>query len=177
MNKNNISDGYTVRRIKTAPARPLAPERQRLSSSSSGEKLRALLGYLLRAAVAFAASFGLIMFIRDAFELDRLGSPLPEDATALARYMYELSGELESGVTGLFVLLLTLGFTLFFAFMAYNKSDLCHRRGRFGHRRRDIFYCGKKPACRPAQLILLSLERRHGAAAQRRISRGRSYPI
>lgn len=145
MNKNNISDGYTVRRIKTAPARPLAPERQRLSSSSSGEKLRALLGYLLRAAVAFAASFGLIMFIRDAFELDRLGSPLPEDATALVRYMYELSGELESGVTGLFVLLLTLGFTLFFAFMAYNKATFAIGAGALGIGAGIYFIAVKSP--------------------------------
>ncbi|NLZ36942.1 MAG: transglutaminase domain-containing protein [Clostridiales bacterium] len=123
MNKNNFSSaGYTVRRIKTAPALPLAPERQRLSSSEAGDAARALLGYLLRAAVAFVASFALIMFIRDAFDLDKLGSPLPEGATALAQYMYELSGGLESGVTGLFVLLLSFAFTFFFAFMAYNKT-------------------------------------------------------
>jgi len=145
MNKNNISAGYTVRRIKTAPARPLAPEKQRLSSSSSGEKLRALLGYLLRAAVAFVASFSLIMFIRDAFDLDLLGSPLPEDATALAQYMYELSGELDSGVTGLFVLLLSLAFTLFFAFAAYNKITALIGAGVIGVGAGIYFIAVKSP--------------------------------
>ena len=144
MNKNNISAGYTVRRIKTAPARPLAPEKQRLSSSSSGEKLRALLGYLLRAAVAFVASFSLIMFIRDAVDLDLLGSPLPEDATALAQYMYELSGELDSGVTGLFVLLLSLAFTLF-RLRGVQQNHRAYRRRRYRRRSRDIFYRGEKP--------------------------------
>ena len=94
-------DLAVIRRVKKAPEEPLAPEKQKLSSSSTLSAAMTAGGYVLRALVALVAVFSLTMFISDSFKTIEAG-----------------------GLGGWQVLLVSLIAVAFFSLMALNKVTL-----------------------------------------------------
>ncbi|MCR5263261.1 MAG: transglutaminase-like domain-containing protein, partial [Clostridiales bacterium] len=99
--KPAAGDLAVIRRIKKAPEEPVAPEKQKLSSSSSLSSLLTASGYALRALVALVSVFSLSMFISDSFKTIEAG-----------------------GIGGWKVLLVSFVAVAFFSVMALNRVTL-----------------------------------------------------